>query len=139
MKKTLGVCALALVFVACGDDSAKLYNTWNLVSLSDGGNPIDTSHSDRRVSITIDKDKFNGYSGCNSFFGSYKTNGDQFQSANSGMTRMLCEPKSMEIEESLIKLFSDNSVHFVLQEGKLVFEKDGENGGVKAIFEAQSK
>ena len=55
------------------------------------------------------------------------------------MTRMLCEPKSMEIEESLIKLFSDNSVRFTLQEEKLIFEKTGENGGVQAIFEAQSK
>lgn len=139
MKKALGMCILAMAFIGCGDESAKLYNTWNIVALSDGGNPIDVGHSERKISITIDKDKFNGYSGCNSFFGSYKINGDQFQSANPGMTRMLCEPKSMEIEESLIKLFSDNSVRFTLQEGKLIFEKTGENGGVQAIFEAQSK
>ncbi|OBV28350.1 hypothetical protein BKN38_02800 [Helicobacter sp. CLO-3] len=132
---------LAMFFVACGDDASKVYNTWNLVSLSNNGANIDISKTQKEAFVTIDKEKFNGNAGCNSFFGSHKIINNQIQSSNTGMMRMLCDPESMAVEDTLIKLFSDSAVDFRLENDSLVLQKKGDEGseGIKAVFKEKDK
>lgn len=132
---------LAMSFVGCGDDASKVYNTWNLESLSNDGVNIDISNIQKEAFVTIDKEKFNGNAGCNSFFGSHKIINNQIQSSNTGMTRMLCDPESMAVEDTLIKLFSDSAVDFRFENDSLVLQKkgSGESEGIKAVFKGRDK
>ena len=57
------------------------------------------------------------------------------------MTRMLCDPESMAVEDTLIKLFSDSAVDFRLENDSLVLQKkgSGEGEGIKAVFKGSDK
>lgn len=131
------ILALSFGILGCGDDSSKLYATWNLVSLSDNGKTIDVSKAEQGAAITIEKDKFNGNAGCNGIFGAFAIKGKQLEFGNVGATRKLCAPESMAVEDTLMKLFADTAVAFDLQGDKLVLERA--DGTLRAVFEAKSQ
>ena len=124
-----------LLMSACEEESSKIYNTWNLITLSVDDNPIDPTNSEKQVFITVEDQKFNGYAGCNLFFGNLKVQKNKIQTSSTGSTKMLCEPSAMEIETTLLRLFADSVVDFVIKDKNLVLEKDG----IKAIFEAKKQ
>ena len=123
-----------LLMSAC-EENTKIYNTWNLITLSVDDNPIDPTNSEKQVFITVEDQKFNGYAGCNLFFGNLKIQKNKIQTSSIGSTKMLCEPSAMEIEVTLLRLFSDSVIDFVIKDKNLVLEKDG----IKAIFEAKGQ
>lgn len=125
----------ALYMSACKEENMRIYNTWNLITLSVDGNPIDPTNSEKQVFITVDDQKFNGYAGCNLFFGNLKIQKNKIQSSSTGATKMLCDPSAMEIERTILRLFSDSSVDFVIKDKNLVLEKEG----IQAIFEAKGQ
>lgn len=136
MKKALqitGISAILTLFLGCGDESAKLYNTWNLTALSDSGKVVDIAKAEQPATLTIEKSKFNGNAGCNGFFGGYTLSGDLLKTTSVGSTRKLCAPESMAVEDTLMKLFADTSITFKIQGDTLVLEQDA----IHAEFRAQ--
>ena len=124
-----------LLLSACEEEHTKIYNTWNLISLTVEDNPIDPTNSEKQVFVTVDDQKFNGYAGCNLFFGNLKVKKNKLQSFSTGATKMLCDPYAMEIEKAMLRLFSDSVVDFVIKDKNLLLEKEG----IQAIFEAKGQ
>lgn len=56
---------------------------------------------EKPLSISFDeaKESVSGFSGCNRFFGSYKTKGSTISFSQIGMTKMLCKDASDQIEQ----------------------------------------
>lgn len=137
MKKTLQIASMSAIcalFLGCSDNSAKLYNTWNLTALNDNGKAIDIAQAEQPATLTIEKSKFNGNAGCNGFFGGYELDGNSLKTTSVGSTRKLCAPESMAVEDVLMRLFADTSIAFTLQGDTLVLEQ----GTIRAEFHTQA-
>lgn len=107
MKKHLCILACALAFVACKDGVAfeKLENkSLNIQKIIISGETLTPSSlQDENASITFSQKGYNGFAGCNRFFGSFSLNGDKIIFAdNGGATRMLCPPEVMRFENALL-------------------------------------
>jgi heat shock protein HslJ len=91
---------------------------WMLVELN--GKDISTVESIKPISVLFQKEgkKVSGFAGCNSFTGSYETDGATI-SATLASTRMFCEGK-MEIETEFLKVLNTPYKHKV-EGGHLYF------------------
>ncbi|NDJ26395.1 MULTISPECIES: META domain-containing protein [unclassified Campylobacter] len=59
-----------------------------------------------RPNINFSKGKFNGFAGCNRFFGEFSLDKNKLSIAeNSGSTKMLCDPEAMIFEDALLASF----------------------------------
>ena len=80
------------------------------------------SREDSSYKIRFSKGAMNGSLGCNNFFGGYSINNGILTIGNAGMTRKMCDPKTMENEAILTK-------HFLNAETKILMLKDNEQVG----------
>ena len=61
---------------------------------------VDRSH----LTVTLGADgRAYGHAGCNRWFASYQTTGDQLSFSQAGATRMMCAPALMEQEERFLQ------------------------------------
>lgn len=66
-----------------------------------------------------------GKAGCNHFFASYKIDGNRIEISNAGMTRMMCDSKLVQIEDEIIRNFTNKmSVIERLDDGSISFSND---------------
>lgn len=123
---------LLLFIVGCsqgGVSHENLTQKWTLSTLDDPKALTIPSDGDE-VAIEFTQDgKVNGYAGCNRFFGTYTTQGNTISFDGVGMTRRMCDPTSMAVEDSLSKLLHGDSVIEIQQE-TLILKKDQ----IKAVF-----
>lgn len=99
-------------------------NPWTLVSLNNNGTEIDIPVDVKAVIEFKDKE-FSGKTGCNSIFGSYEMNADSISfGEGAGMTRMMCPPEVMAVEDTLVKVLN-GSTSFDFSGDALILEKDG--------------
>lgn len=144
MKKhfvLLGLCTMILT--ACGpkDPSENLPGkvvtqlegtSWQLVTAKKGDNcenlpPIMDFLADHKVA---------GNLGCNLFNTTYQLEGKKLTFANAAVTRRMCDPESMKVEERLTKVLTDT--RFVTQDDKgLMFWN--EKGELLAQYEPESQ
>ena len=126
MKKTIGVLlAMAFSLSACGDNAAIFHlwlaQKWKLTQLYNGSAsiPMRSYTKDEGAFIVFNNNgSFTGNAGCNAFFGNYissETNDIQFGGV--GMTRKMCGPESMAVEDTFIKLFADGGGTIAKLEG----------------------
>lgn len=108
MKKYL-LFLTAFAFLACGDKGnvafANIENKHlNIEKLIIAGkNFIPSTLQDENASITFTQSSYNGFAGCNRFFGSFSVKGDKISFAdNGGATRMMCPPEVMRFENALL-------------------------------------
>lgn len=129
---------LGALLLGCGnaqeskaDISREIVATWNLHTLSDNGNAIRVEAGEQRPSITFSADQqFNGNAGCNAIFGMYQLVDGKLQfGGGAGMTRKMCAPESMAIEDALTKIFS--TTNLVRIEGNTLILQ---SGSIKATF-----
>lgn len=106
MKKYLCV-AFALAFLACGDEVAfkdfenKSLTIEKITLSSETFTP--SSLQDESANITFTGNQYNGFSGCNRFFGSFSLKNDKISfEGNGGSTKMLCPPEVMGFEDVLL-------------------------------------
>lgn len=123
---------LSLIWInACSKDDASLEDknlNIEMISLN-----LKDSNTSKQFSIASDdallsfsKDKFNGFVGCNRFFGSleYKKNTVIFKD-DIASTKMLCDPITMEIEDSLLSFlkgeftWEKNQDEYLLENDKI--------------------
>ena len=110
MKRYFFVCAAALVLCACGDNQAKsstpaLQNKHFVIEKLEfaGETFAPSALQDENSSISFEKDSYNGFAGCNNFFGSFSTkNGKIHFNADGGATKMMCPPEIMAFEDTLL-------------------------------------
>ena len=87
-------------------DHANLFDTyWKLLELQ--GDPVVTPESMREAHLILASSdaRAHGFSGCNNFFGGYKSDGDSLSFSAMGATMMACA-EGMETEQAFLKALS---------------------------------
>lgn len=109
MKKYLYMMACALAFIACAGNNGVAFGDIENKSLIidkiivSGKTFMPSSLQDDRASVSFSKADYNGFAGCNSFFGSFSLNGNKITFAgNGGATKMLCPSEVMAFEDTLL-------------------------------------
>jgi len=99
MKKyVLFLLVASLVLSGCASQGKSLEGSWTLTSYGPGASPI-PSVADSQASITFNNDgTISGNSGCNSFGGEYKVDGDQVTFNALVSTLMACSEPLMAQE-----------------------------------------
>ena len=124
------------VFSSCAkkaDASAFVGKRLDAVSLY--GKSIDQKAMMKGVFMVLDTaNKVNGAAGCNNFFGGYETEGDAIKFGAAGMTRMMCDPASMEAESLMVKMMGEAD-RFSVADTAVTFYKGEEAIAVFAVRE----
>ena len=109
MKKILFFITISLVFCACKNESVNalqaLQNqSFIIAKLEFEGKTLTPSPlQDENSSISFDETQYNGFAGCNHFFGFFATKGDKISFlGNGGATKMMCPPEIMGFEDDLL-------------------------------------
>lgn len=117
----------ALSFSACDEDKmahSEVLNTqWHLYILSQNGEFFELPNPNE-AKILIKENEFSGNLGCNGVFGAYKMSGNKILFENVGVTKKLCDPKSMKVEDALLHFFGNGGAQIALKNDELVLEKD---------------
>lgn len=130
-SKVIAFGIFGALMVGCGQDSQKeIIAKWNLVSLNSNGTEISLDEPENPAFATFDGSKLNGNAGCNAFFGNYTLKDKMLVVEGVGMTRKMCDEKSMAIEDSLIKVFADGSSELSINGDTLIIQKEN----TKATF-----
>lgn len=116
---------------AKADVGKELVATWNLSALSENGNAIDVKAGEEVASLTFGADQqFSGNAGCNQIFGTYGLESGKLAfGGNAGMTRKMCSPQSMAIEDTLTKLLGTASSVQISGNTMTL-----QSGNIKAVF-----
>lgn len=109
MKKHFCIAVVALALVACNEKDGvafanienKSLNVEKIIVSNETFTP--SPLQDENASINFSQKDYNGFAGCNRFFGSFNIKGDKIVFAdNGGATRMLCPPEVMGFEDALL-------------------------------------
>lgn len=140
--KLTTVALIALTIMGCNsskqvgstatDDNSKLMeNTKNqsvedvkwVISTLEGKDMSDIKNHGKAIYFTLNSkdNRVNGYSGCNTFMGTYKLEGTQISFSQMASTRMAC-PDS-DINESEILSVFETADNFTIADGKLSLNK----------------
>ena len=86
--------------------------------------PIDGT----RITAEFKDGEIRGSAGCNSYFGSYKIDGNSIEMSEIGSTLMAClEPEGIMDQEQLFTSFLSDAQEYRLDDGQLqIFRSDGE-------------
>ena len=125
MKKILLFLLLvSLLLSACTSQEKSLQGTWTLTSYGPQGatSPVVPGS---RASITFQDDgTISGSSGCNSFGGEYKVDGDQITFSGLASTLMACSDPLMTQEGTVFKVLDGTASHKI-DGDTLTITKDG--------------
>ena len=115
------LCACSVVNRA-SDDSLD-GTSWVLFAIG-GVKPIDGT----RITAEFKDGEIRGSAGCNSYFGSYKTDGDAIEISEIGSTLMAClEPEGIMDQDQFFTSFLSDAQEYRLDDGQLqIFRSDGE-------------
>jgi heat shock protein HslJ len=75
---------------------------------------------------------FRGYAGCNNMTGKYSKNGNNLKIGPAAMTRMMCQPDQMKVEDGLAKAINATD-NYLIKSNHLELRKGAD---VLAEFEA---
>lgn len=133
MKGYFFICVATLLFYACDGNQAKSNATslqnkhFVIKKLEFAGKTLTpSSFQDENSSISFENDSYNGFAGCNNFFGSLGLNGGKVSFLNNGgSTKMMCLPQIMAFEDILLgnlqgefELYEQND-NFILRSNQL--------------------
>jgi uncharacterized lipoprotein YbaY/heat shock protein HslJ len=107
------------------EQHAELLNTyWKLVEL--GGKPIRTEANQREAHLVLQsaEQRVTGHGGCNSFFGSYRLDGEMLSFTGMGSTMMACI-SGMETEQAFLLALGETNRALV--EGQFLELYEGEH------------
>ena len=115
-----------LLLAACGEGTSKDAlngTTWSLTAYSKT-QPIEGS----TLTAEFADGQIRGSAGCNSYSGSYKSQGDKITVSEIAMTLMACmEPEGIMDQEQTFLTFLRDAQTFKLSDGQLqIFRLDGE-------------
>ena len=94
---------------------------WKLFMLENVG----MDYGNTSITFNVKENKVHGNSGCNNFFGSYTTSGDQITFKGMGSTRKMCaDEEVMKNEAKFLSILSEATVRFDVAEQTLNFYKN---------------
>ena len=125
MKKILlFLLLISLLLPACTSQEKSLQGTWTLTAYGPEGATTPVA-PDSQASIAFNEDgTVTGSSGCNSFGGEYKVDGDQITFNGLASTLMACEEPLMTQEGTVFKVL-DGTASYKVDGDTLTITKDG--------------
>ena len=110
---------------------ARIYHSqWVFTELQEGLYEADLKKLEKPATLNIKKESFNGYSGCNNFFGEFGIKNNKIKNSKVGSTKMMCPKEFMEIEQIILKLLSNPS-KYAIKDNRLILKQ----GNIKAVLE----
>lgn len=106
------------------------HSQWVFTELQEGLYKADLKKPEKPATLNIEKESFNGYSGCNNFFGEFGIKNNKIKNSKVGSTKMMCPKEFMEIEQIILKLLSNPS-KYAIKDNKLILKQ----GNIKAVLE----
>ena len=91
-------------------------NDWVLIQIN--GRLLE-SEPQATVKFDLQKMSVSGFTGCNSFFGSFNSSADSISFSRLGMTRMACPGVGGTLEQEFVQLLSGENLRFDLAESVL--------------------
>ena len=85
-------------------------NNWKLIQM----NNIGKDYGKASIKFETTESRISGNTGCNSFFGSYKVEGEYIIFAQMGTTKMLCDEESNKTESEFLKILSGQKLRYDL-------------------------
>ncbi len=111
---------------------ATLENTrWKLVSVP-GQDSLPTLEKEVYIQFNKSDSSFRGYAGCNNMTGKFTMDGNKLTIGPAAMTRMMCPPANMKVEDLLTKTIH-NTDRYNIKGQQLELKKGDE---LLALFEA---
>ena len=105
--------------------AASFDNTrWKLIKLT-GMDSLPDLQKDVFIQFNAADSSFKGYAGCNNMMGKYTTNGNKLTIGPAAMTRMMCAPENMNVENGLSKAITETE-NFIINEDHLQLKKGNE-------------
>lgn len=90
---------------------------WKIHSYHFKGNTITLENKvENPPTLRFHNQEMNGTLGCNQFFGNYLIESNRFNPANIGMTRKMCEPKTMAHEDIMVQNFLNTPTKILVVE-----------------------
>ena len=140
MKRLLIAIASCALFAGCAQtdgskSQARLVETyWKAVELE--GKPVEVKAGAREPHMVLrsDKNAVSGFSGCNSFHGSYEIAGSGLRFKGMAVTRMACLDTAADLENRFLSAI--NAVATQKLSGETLELQDG-SGKVRARFESR--
>lgn len=115
------VLAVATVVAACGvlgDDNASGGiggTSWSVTSIDAASTPADA-----RPTMAFEYDgRLSGFSGCNTYTGTFRTDGDRITISKLATTMMACEADKMAVEQAFVAALSAATNWRLTEQGSL--------------------
>ncbi len=87
-----------------------------------------TPITDRPITISFEDGQVNGSSGCNSYFGEYKINGNEISFGPLASTEMAClDPEGIMDQEYEYLTFLSEVVTYSIEGDQLILKKEGQD------------
>lgn len=101
VRKLAGVVAgCVLLVAACSSGGESLEDTsWQVEMLRGADGSMTAPLPDTVLTADFTADEIAGEAGCNSYFGSYTTDGDSFSTGPLGSTQRFCDPPAVMDQE----------------------------------------
>jgi heat shock protein HslJ/uncharacterized lipoprotein NlpE involved in copper resistance len=120
---TVEVTANAQDYMGCGEflQDSRINGNWALEQLE--GKPIKASDFPKglpTMEIQLTNKKVAGNSGCNNFSGGLEVQGDKLTLGNLAGTRMACQGPAMAFETNYLKLLSNNTYSYTIEDDRLL-------------------
>jgi heat shock protein HslJ len=94
--------------------------TWNLTMLNNGKQAVSSLPKGIEISAQFKEGRVQGSAGCNTYFASYKVEGEQLTISNPGSTKKMCsQPEGVMAQESLFLQALGNAARFEIREQTL--------------------
>ena len=105
-------------------------NAWVLEQLKSGPE-LQLINHDMNITLTFEKNRVQGKSACNNYFGAYQIDGNKLSFSKVAGTRMACLPKIMAIEQTYLSGLA-KITSYRLSNNRL--QMLGEKGEVLMVF-----
>ena len=121
MKKII-LFAIVSILIGCqSQNKLILNNQWKLIELN--GKSLTNENVNVTLTFNASNHQVNGNGGCNSYFGSYKLDGNSIEISNIGSTKMFCV-ETAGIENEFFNTLKDKS-DIQVTDNRLIFSKGG--------------
>lgn len=125
MKKSLisaAAAAAALLAVSCSSAQPDITGDWTVTEIT--GVELGGTFETPVISFDAQTGEYHGNSGVNSIFGNYSTEGNTITIDGGGMTKMMGDPASMEVERKYVEILNSAKSFEQVDENTVVLKAE---------------
>ncbi len=124
--KNIYLWVLCIFLLGCSEaqnTQSDIVGTWYLQSLTNDNSSVEIESVESVFIHFNDNSTLNGNAGCNQFFAQYDLHEDTLMLRDSGITSMLCDRDSMQVETVLMRIISkESSTKIHIKDDKLIMQ-----------------